>query len=139
MSKDSDKLVVQGIFENSQFIGKTVDVQIDWPLSSTHPVHGFYYPINYGFIPNTITEDGEELDAYILGVETPVKNYNGFVIAMIHRLNDNEDKLVVAPIGQMFSDEQIREYTMFQEKYFKSDIFRSPLEKNDEESQSFND
>jgi inorganic pyrophosphatase len=139
MSKDSDKLVVQGIFENSQFIGKTVDVQIDRPLGSTHPVHGFYYPINYGFIPNTITEDGEELDAYILGVETPVKNYNGFVIAMIHRLNDNEDKLVVAPIGQMFSDEQIREYTMFQEKYFKSDIFRSPLEKNDEESQSFND
>jgi inorganic pyrophosphatase len=131
MSRDVDKLVAQGIFENSRFIGKTVDVQIDRPLGSIHPVHGFEYPVNYGFIPNTMAKDGEELDAYVLGIEVAIESFSGIVIAMIHRLNDNEDKLVVTPDGQMFSDEQIRKHTMFQEKYFESEILRNPLEKKE--------
>ena len=130
MDEDAKKLAVQGTFENSQYIGQKVDIQIDRPLGSKHPDHGFEYPVNYGFVPNTMTKDGEELDAYVLGVAEAIESITGFVIAMIHRLNDNEDKLVVVPDGQMFTDEQIRELTMFQEKYFKSVILRSPLEKN---------
>lgn len=127
--KNQDKkTAVQGTFENSQYIGQKVGVQIDRPLGSKHPDHGFEYPVNYGFIPNTLTEDGEELDAYVLGVAEAIESFTGSVIAMIHRLNDNEDKLVVAPDGQMFTDEQIRELTIFQEQYFKSVILRSPLE-----------
>jgi inorganic pyrophosphatase len=130
VKKDAKKTGVQGTFENSQYIGQKVGIQIDRPLGSKHPDHGFEYPVNYGFIPNTITEDGEELDAYILGVAEAIESFTGTVIAMIHRLNDNEDKLVVAPDGQLFTDEQIRELTMFQEQYFKSVILRSPLEKS---------
>lgn len=128
MNEDVKKTVVQGTFENSQYIGQKVVIQIDRPLGSKHPYHGFEYPVNYGFIPNTMTEDGEELDAYVLGVAEAIESFTGYVIAMIHRLNDNEDKLVVAPDGQMFTDEQIRELTIFQEQYFKSVILRSPLE-----------
>jgi len=121
-------MTVQGIFENSQYIGKIVGVQVDRPLGSNHPEHGFEYPVNYGFIPNTMTKDGEELDVYLLGVEEAIKEFVGPVIAMIHRLNDEDDKLIVAPEGQVFTDEQIRTLTKFQEQYFESIILRAPLE-----------
>lgn len=131
MNEDAKKnLAVLGTFENSQYIGQKVSIQIDRPLGSKHPNHGFEYSVNYGFIPNTMTKDGEELDVYVLGVVEEIESFTGTVIAMIHRVNDNEDKLVVAPDGQMFTDEQIRKLTMFQEQYFKSVILRSPLEKN---------
>lgn len=46
----------------------TLEVTIDRPFGSKHPKHGFIYPINYGYVPNTISGDGEELDCYILGL-----------------------------------------------------------------------
>ena len=79
-------------------IGEIVKVTVDRPLGSYHPKHkDMYYPINYGYIENIIAPDGEEQDAYILGVETPVKEFTGKVIAIIHRKNDVEEKWVVAP------------------------------------------
>ncbi len=70
-------------------IGEIVKVTVDRPLGSYHPKHkDMYYPINYGYIENIIAPDGEEQDAYILGVETPVKEFTGKVIAIIHRKND---------------------------------------------------
>ena len=75
MNEDAKKPAVQGTFENSQYICQTVSVQIDRPLGSRHPDHGFEYPINYGFIPNTMTGDGEELDAYVLGVEEAIESF----------------------------------------------------------------
>ena len=30
-------------------------------MGSRHPKHGFIYPVNYGYVPNTISGDGEEL------------------------------------------------------------------------------
>ncbi len=67
------------------FLGKIVDVKIDRMLGTKHPKHGFVYMLNYGYIPNTISGDGEELDAYLLGVYEPVEEYKGKVIAIIHR------------------------------------------------------
>ena len=51
---------------NAEYIGKIIDIKIDRPFGSKHPKHGFIYPVNYGFIPNTISGDGEELDCYLL-------------------------------------------------------------------------
>jgi inorganic pyrophosphatase len=51
--------------------------------------------------------DGEPVDAYILGVDAPVQKFTGKVIAVIHRLNDVEDKLVVASPDKLFSKEEI--------------------------------
>ncbi len=104
-------------------IGKKVTVTIDRPLGSKHPQHSdIVYPINYGFIPNTIAEDGEEIDAYILGVDLPVKEFTGNVIAVILRKNDAENKLVVAPEKAIFTKEEIYKQVFFQEKYFDIDI-----------------
>ena len=52
--------------DNRQYLGKEVDVKMDRPMGSKHPKWGFVYPVNYGYIPNTISGDGEELDAYVL-------------------------------------------------------------------------
>ena len=79
------------------FLGKIIDVVIDRPLGSKHPEYGGIYPLNYGYVPNTISGDGKELDCFIIGVFNPLTKYTGKCIAVIHRLNDNEDKLVIAP------------------------------------------
>ena len=83
-----------------------------------------HYPQNYGFIPNTVSGDGEELDAYVLGVFKPVDNFKGRVVAIIKRTNDDDDKLVVCPENKSYSDEQIDALTEFQEQWFKHIILR---------------
>lgn len=106
------------------FLGKEVNVEIDRQLGTRHPKHGFMYMLNYGFIPNTISGDGEELDAYLVGVYEPVATSKGHVIAVIHRTNDDDDKLVVAPTGKEYSDDAIKAMTEFQERFFESIIIR---------------
>ena len=106
------------------YIGKTVNVNIDRPLGSKHPKHGFIYPVNYGYVPHTISGDGEELDCYVLGVFEPIKNFSGKCIAVIHRTNDNDDKLIVVPEGIDYSDDAIKALTEFQERFFESKIKR---------------
>ena len=105
------------------FLGKEVSIEIDRPLGTRHPKHGFMYMLNYGFIPNTISGDGEELDAYLVGEFEPVEKSDGKVIAIIHRIND-DDKLIVSKEGKEYSDDAIRALTEFQEKFFESVIIR---------------
>lgn len=115
--------------DSKEFLGKKVTVKMDRPLGSKHPKHGFVYPVNYGYIPNTISGDGEELDAYVLGEHKPLDEFTGVVVAIIHRIDDDDDKLVVMAEGRNYTDDQIRALTEFQEEYFKSKILR-PLEIN---------
>ena len=104
-------------------LGKTVKVIIDRPLGTYHPKHkDLYYPINYGYIENIIAPDCEEQDAYILGVNEPVREFEGKIIAIIKRLDDVEEKWVVAPEDMTFTKEEIMKQTQFQEKYFKTEI-----------------
>ncbi len=111
---------------NRQFdpvIGKTVTVTVDRPLGSTHPVHkDLYYPINYGYVEGIMAPDGEEQDAYIVGVEEAVQQFTGKVIAIVHRYDDVEEKWVVAPDGLCFTREEIAALIDFQEQYFDSEI-----------------
>lgn len=108
----------------SNFIGKIIEVEMDRPLGTRHPKHNFMYPVNYGYVPGTVSGDGEELDAYVLGVFEPLNNYIGKCIAVIHRTNDNDDKLVVVPQGKNYTDEEIRVLTEFQERFFEFEIIR---------------
>ncbi|MBP5651646.1 MAG: inorganic diphosphatase [Clostridia bacterium] len=109
---------------NRDYIGKIVDVVMDRPLGTKHPKHGFIYEVNYGYIPNTVSGDGEELDAYVLGEHKPLEKFTGQVIAIIHRTNDDDDKLIVVEEGKNYTDEQIRALTEFQEQWFESVIIR---------------
>jgi inorganic pyrophosphatase len=104
-------------------IGSMVQVKIDRPLGSCHPKHpDIVYPVNYGYIPGVMAPDGEEQDAYIVGVTEPVQEFFGKVIAIIHRFDDVEEKWVVAPIDSIFTKEEIMEQVAFQEQYFQIQI-----------------
>src|SRR5689334_10499117 len=98
-----------------QSLGTMVTVRIDRPLGSRHPRHeDIYYPVNYGFVPGTLSSDGAELDAYVLGVFTPVETFTGECIAVLHRTNNDDDKLIVVPQGKRYSRSQMRALTEFQ-------------------------
>lgn len=100
-----------------------VTVTVDRPLGSYHPEHkDMYYPINYGYVEGITAPDGEEQDAYILGVSEAVETFTGKIIAIVHRHDDVEEKWVVAPEGMSFTKESIREQIRFQEQYFDSEI-----------------
>ena len=105
------------------YLGKTVRIEMDRPIGTEHPKHpGLLYPINYGYIPGVLGGDGEELDVYLLGVDHPVKEYTCRIIAIAHRENDEEDKLVAAPEGMIFDQAEIESAVHFQEKYYKTNI-----------------
>lgn len=109
--------------EINSVIDRTVTVTVDRPLGSYHPEHkDIYYPINYGYIEGIIAPDGEEQDAYILGVDEAVEKFTGTIIAIVHRNDDIEEKWVVAPKGMTFTKEEIGKQIHFQEQYFDSRI-----------------
>ena len=109
--------------EMNSVIGRTVTVTVDRPLGSYHPEHkDMYYPINYGYVEGIMAPDGEEQDAYILGVAEAVEKFIGNIIAVVHSNDDVEEKWVVAPVGMTFTKEEIMEQIHFQEQYFNSEI-----------------
>lgn len=110
--------------DNKKYIGKLLEVKIDREFGSKHPKHGFIYPLNYGYIPNTISGDGEELDCYVLGIFEPIKEFKGMCIAIIHRTNDDDDKLIIVPEGVEYSNDAIEALVEFQERFFEHIIIR---------------
>ena len=101
-------------------MGKPIHVVVDRPAGYLHG--DILYPINYGYIPGLIAGDGEEQDAYILGISDPITKFDGQVVAAICRKNDCEDKLVVAPVGREYHQGQIAEAVHFQEQSFDTHI-----------------
>jgi inorganic pyrophosphatase len=106
------------------YLGKVVKIGIDRPIGYVHVKEKYTltYNINYGYIPGVLGGDDEELDVYLLGVDVPVEEYEARIIAIVHRENDIEDKLVAAPVGMTFAAEEIRAAVDFQEKYYISRI-----------------
>ena len=109
---------------NEEYIGKIVDVEIDRKLGSKHPKHGFIYPVNYGYVPNTISGDGEELDCYVLGIFEPLDKFRGKCTAVVHRENDNDDKLIIVPENKEYSNDAINALIEIQERFFEHIIIR---------------
>lgn len=110
--------------QSRSYLGKLVKIGIDRPIGYVHkkPKYDLVYPINYGYIPDVLGGDGEELDVYLLGVDEPVEEFECRIIGVAHRMNDVEDKLVGAPDGMEFTAEEIAEAISFQEKYYKTKI-----------------
>lgn len=107
-----------------KYLGKEVKVIIDRPLGSKHPKHDFVYEVNYGYIDGVIAPDGEELDTYLLGINEPVKEHTGICIAIAHRKDNDDDKLIVVPKGIDMNNEDIMKLINFQEKWFDTEIIR---------------
>ena len=107
------------------YLGKSVTVIIDRPIGFHHVTKGIHldYTVNYGYLPGVTGGDGEEQDVYILGVEEPLETFNGPIIGVVRRRDDNEDKFIAAPEGMVFTAGQMARQIHFVEKYFESEIF----------------
>ena len=109
----------------SNIIGKTVKGTIDRPLGTPHPRHPeMIYPINYGYVDGVFAGDGAEQDVYLFGTDTPVKEFEGKVIAVWHRFDDVEDKWIVSLNGEDIADEKIVGDISFQEQFFYGKLYR---------------
>ncbi|MBR0443495.1 MAG: inorganic diphosphatase [Clostridia bacterium] len=106
------------------YLGKIVSIGIDRPVGYVHHkgAKTLVYPINYGYIPNVLGGDGEELDVYLMGVSEPVKEYTGRIVGIVYRADDVEDKLVMAPGGVSFTAAEMAEAVRFQEKYYHTTV-----------------
>ena len=107
-----------------KYLGQNVEVIVDRQLGTKHPKWDFTYPVNYGYLEGIKAPDGEDLDAYVLIVNVPVERFNGKVVAIVHRLKDDDDKLVVIPDEREIDDGEIEKATEFQEKFFEHEIIR---------------
>lgn len=107
-----------------QYLGKCVTVAIERPIGFHHVTKGvhLHYTVNYGFLPGVIGGDGEEQDVYVLGVSEPLEVFEGRIIGVVRRSDDNEDKFVAAPDGMLFTAARIAEEIHFVEQYFDSSI-----------------
>ncbi len=106
------------------FLGKEVEVTMDRPMGTKHPKFGFIYEQNYGFIQGVPAPDGEDLDAFFLGAGKPLEKVKGVCIAIAHRKDDDDDKLIVVTEGVSMTDKEIMDAIWFQEQYFDTEIVR---------------
>ena len=116
--------MTQSLTLAKNFLHKQVTVTIDRPYGSRHPTWDFEYEVNYGYVKGIKAPDGHDLDAYVLGVDEPLHTYEGFCIAIVHRIEDDDDKLVVTAEGVHITDSEIEESVAFQEKWFEHSIIR---------------
>lgn len=105
-------------------LGRQVSGTIDRPLGSSHPRHpDMIYPINYGYVDGLMAGDGAEQDVYVFGTDQPLHTFTGTVVAVLHRLNDCEDKWIVSLDGQTYTEEEIQNAVGFQEQYFMGELY----------------
>lgn len=106
------------------YLGTQIKGEIDRPIGYVHTKGNktLTYPVNYGYIPGVLGGDGEELDVYFLGEHHPVKTFTGKVIAIVHRADDVEDKLVACPLDSAFDTQQICREIWFQERFYDTTI-----------------
>ena len=65
-----------------------------------------HYPANYGFIPRTLSEDGDPLDVLVLCQEelAPMSIVECFPIGMINMIDEDEadEKIIAIPLNDPF-------------------------------------
>ena len=124
ITQDTDDYTVV-LAERALAIGMMVKGKIDRPLGTAHPNYpDMIYPINYGYVDGVLAGDGEEQDVYVLGSSNPIEDYEGKVIGVYHRTNDNEDKWIVSVDEKDYSNEEILDLIEFQEKYYEGRLIR---------------
>lgn len=105
-------------------LGQKVHIVIDRPVGFVRRAGAYetVYPVNYGYLPGVPGGDGEEQDAYLLGVSEPVTEADAVVIGIVRRKDDAEDKLIAAPEGVTFTKEEMAAAVRFQEQWFDTEI-----------------
>ncbi|MBQ7688593.1 MAG: NUDIX domain-containing protein [Clostridia bacterium] len=96
-------------------LGKMVKVRVTKPCNFFDAKTGVRYIVNYGIAEVPSEKKNTVLGAYILGVNHPVRVFEGKVIAVLHRWAANRTALVVAPKNMRRIDYEIRDVLEFAE------------------------
>lgn len=101
-----------------EYIGKTVTVIIDRPYGSFHPHHpDVIYPLNYGYVNELVSADGEFQDAYVYGLQEPAETFTGIVSGIIYH-KDGPSRFIVTRPGEMIDHDEVIEAVAFEEQYY---------------------
>ena len=91
-------------------LGKYVRVRVTKPIRSQSEQFGFEYGLNFGVLEGGRKFDNRDIrGAFIMGINRPVRTFDGRVIAIVHRRAEDETYIVVAPKSTRFIDTQIRQ------------------------------
>lgn len=83
-------------------LGRFVKVRVTSPMYSYNNRFGFKYKLNYGIIEDHKTRKNTVQCAYIMGINHPVRNFDGRVIAIVRRNGGKGVVWVVAPKSTRF-------------------------------------
>ena len=90
-------------------LGKCIRVRVTNPIGSFDEASGNNFGLNFGVTESLPEAHNYLKGVYIIGITHPVRNFDGRVIAVIHRKNRNGVALVVAPKSQRFIVNEIEE------------------------------
>ncbi len=97
-------------------LGKYVRVRVTNPVHSLNRQFGFTYQLNFGVIEGKKRFDNTAAGAYIMGVNYPVRTFDGRVIAVIKRSDGSMPVYIVSPKNMKFISHQIEDAIAFAEK-----------------------
>lgn len=97
-------------------LGKYVRVKVTAPMHSVNRRFGYEYKLNFGIVEGYSRERTAVQGAYIMGVNHPVRNFDGRVIAIIRRHGGRGVVWVVAPKSTRFIVNDIKPAISFAER-----------------------
>lgn len=96
-------------------LGKFVKVRVTSPMYSYNKRFGFKYQLNYGIMEGCKARKNTVQFAYIMGINHPVRNFDGRVIAVVRRHGGKGVVWVVAPKSTRYIVNDIKEAIHFAE------------------------
>ena len=96
-------------------LGKFVKVRVTSPMYSYNKRFGFRYALNYGLVEGGAMPKNTVRGAYIMGINHPVRSFDGRVIAVVRRKNGKGVVWVVAPKSTRFINNEVKEAIRFAE------------------------
>lgn len=103
-------------------LGRFVRVKVTAPMHSVNRRFGYEYKLNFGIVEGYNRERTAVQGAYIMGVNHPVRNFDGRVIAIIRRHGGHGVVWVVAPKSTRFIVNDIKPAISFAERKNGYDI-----------------
>lgn len=100
-----------------------ITMKVVYPIGSISKSDpSMIYPVNFGYACGVSSANAERQEVYLLGVDIPVEEYTGVLIAKVHRNNDAGTLWIIAPENIRYNRQQIEEMIYFQEKYYDYEV-----------------
>ncbi len=93
----------------NEYLGKNIKVTINKNLNS-------------GYFTDLKTPNNKYQNVYVIGVKKPIKEFEGKVIAIINRIDEIENILVVSYNNKKYTKEEILKLINYEDKKYKSKI-----------------